>query len=122
MLNMKRTYMIITLAATLTLSSRAAKVETISVYSESMKKEVPISVILPYCYSTDKQYPVVYLLHGAGGDHTPKTSGHCRAFTTYALPVLFKFIDNRFKTGTAQLETGCRAHIGAAQRIQCGLK
>ena len=44
---------------------------------------------------------------------SPKTSGHCRAFTTYALPVLFKFIDNRFKTGTAQLETGCRPHISA---------
>ena len=62
------------------------------------------------------------LLSKNGVEHTyieyttesPKTSGHCTEFAKYALPVMFKFFDNYFKTGSGQLATGCRPHIGAA--------
>ena len=64
------------------------------------------------------------LLSKNGVEHTyieyatesPKTSGHCRTFCTYALPVMFTFFDNYFKTGSGQLATGCRPHVGAAMR------
>lgn len=40
------------------------QVDTISVFSTKMKKEVKNVVILPENYSAKKHYPVVYLLHG----------------------------------------------------------
>jgi S-formylglutathione hydrolase FrmB len=44
-----------------------AEVEFLQVPSETMKREIPISVTLPHDYSTKKaRLPVVYLLHGAG--------------------------------------------------------
>jgi len=39
-------------------------VDTISVFSQKMKKEVKSVVVLPENYSSKKRYPVVYLLHG----------------------------------------------------------
>lgn len=45
---------------------------------------------------------------------SPSTSGHCREFCTYAIPVMFTFFDNYFKTGSGQLQVGCRPHVGAA--------
>lgn len=48
----------------------ASKVDTLVVYSESMKKEISNLVITPDSYAKQKKsYSVVYLLHGAGGDH-----------------------------------------------------
>jgi S-formylglutathione hydrolase FrmB len=40
------------------------QVDTVSVFSTKMKKEVKSVVIVPENYSTKKHYPVVYLLHG----------------------------------------------------------
>jgi S-formylglutathione hydrolase FrmB len=40
------------------------QVDTISVFSTKMKKEVKNVVIVPENYSVKKHYPVVYLLHG----------------------------------------------------------
>ena len=38
--------------------------------SEAMRKEIPAMVILPDGYETSaKEYPVIYLLHGFGGDY-----------------------------------------------------
>jgi len=46
-------------------------VDGIRIYSESMDKQVPNIVITPSGYGKSQQeYPVVYLLHGAGGDFT----------------------------------------------------
>lgn len=44
----------------------------ISVPSASMDKEIPASVILPTGYDADttNRWPVVYVLHGAGGSHS----------------------------------------------------
>lgn len=45
------------------------KVDTVSVYSPSMDKEIKNVVILPAGYESGKGYPVLYLLHGHGGHH-----------------------------------------------------
>ncbi len=42
----------------------------ISVWSESMQKNVLTTVITPDCYNNVNAFPVVYLLHGYGGNHT----------------------------------------------------
>lgn len=53
------------------LIARAAKVDTLQVWSKAMNKSVPNLVIVPNDYSSEKEnFPVLYLLHGAGGDYT----------------------------------------------------
>ncbi|MDR1130530.1 MAG: esterase family protein [Prevotellaceae bacterium] len=42
----------------------AAKVDTVRVFSKSMKKEIPVVIVTPDAYSRQKSYPVSYLLHG----------------------------------------------------------
>lgn len=51
-----------------TVSAFAAKRDTVMVYSESMKKEIPAIIVLPDNYSKNKNYPTVYLLHGYSGN------------------------------------------------------
>lgn len=53
------------------LAAAAAQVEEIAVSSPSMEKDVPVSVILPVAYSrpASDRFPVIYMLHGANGDH-----------------------------------------------------
>ncbi len=42
-----------------------ARVDTVKIYSEAMAKEIPAVVITPDSYAnTEKNYPVLYLLHG----------------------------------------------------------
>ena len=57
-------------------SLRSATVTTIAVPSEEMKKEVPTTLILPDAYQKeadkkgeDRCFPVLYLLHGYGGNN-----------------------------------------------------
>lgn len=51
--------------------SQAATVQQIQVHSDAMNKDVPVSVIFPESYkSGETRYPVIYMLHGAGGNHT----------------------------------------------------
>jgi S-formylglutathione hydrolase FrmB len=54
-----------------TAPSRAATVEDLDVRSDKMGRGIPITVITPdaYSQSADARYPVVYALHGAGGDN-----------------------------------------------------
>jgi S-formylglutathione hydrolase FrmB len=47
----------------------AARVDTIRVESQSMSKVVKSVVVLPDGYQAQKNYPTVYLLHGAGGNY-----------------------------------------------------
>lgn len=49
-------------------TTQAAMVDTISVYSASMKKNTRCVVIVPDIAANEK-LPVLYLLHGFGGDH-----------------------------------------------------
>jgi S-formylglutathione hydrolase FrmB len=45
------------------------QVDTISIFSPKMNKEVKSVVILPENYSARRHYPVVYLLHGYSGNY-----------------------------------------------------
>jgi len=47
-------------------SAWAAKVDTVTTYSAAMNKNIKAVVITPDNYKKGKNYPVVYLLHGAG--------------------------------------------------------
>lgn len=47
-----------------------SQVDTISVFSAKMKKEVKSVVVLPENYSDRKHYPVVYLLHGYSDNYS----------------------------------------------------
>lgn len=49
------------------LTSFAATVDTVLTHSNAMKKDIKAAVVKPDNYSKDKKYPVLYLLHGAGG-------------------------------------------------------
>ena len=51
-------------------SGYAASAKTILINSEKMDKEIPATVILPEIYiQTTNSCPVLYLLHGAGGNY-----------------------------------------------------
>lgn len=50
--------------------SFAAKVDTVVTYSTAMKKNIKAVVITPDGYAQAKNMPVVYLLHGAGGNYS----------------------------------------------------
>jgi S-formylglutathione hydrolase FrmB len=51
-------------------SAKAAKVDTIQVFSTSMNKNIKTCVIVPDTYKkTKKKFPVVYLLHGYSGNY-----------------------------------------------------
>lgn len=64
---LKKTYLILLCCiAFYSNTVKAATVDTVDTYSESMKKNIKAVVILPDSYKTGKIYPVVYLLHGAG--------------------------------------------------------
>lgn len=55
---------------TIILAVNAAKVETLNVYSNSMKKNTRTCVVTPDSYNkTGKSLPVLYLLHGHGGNY-----------------------------------------------------
>ena len=49
--------------------SFAAKIDTLQVYSPSVKKNINVVAVLPDSYNSEKSYPVFYLLHGYGGNH-----------------------------------------------------
>ena len=49
--------------------ANAATVDTVSTFSNSMQKQIKAVVILPNNYTKTKLYPVVYLLHGYGGNY-----------------------------------------------------
>src|SRR5690554_7529024 len=46
-----------------------AIVDTLSVYSNSMDKEIKVVIIKPESYKGDKSLPVLYLLHGQGDSY-----------------------------------------------------
>ncbi len=48
----------------------ASTVDTVLTYSTSMKKSIKAVIIKPEDYSLNQSFPVVYLLHGAGGNCT----------------------------------------------------
>ena len=64
-------YYILIILLCMTHFSYGGYIETIEVYSESMQKNIPNTVIFPNDYKKgEKYYPVLYLLHGATDQHT----------------------------------------------------
>ncbi|SIO22028.1 alpha/beta hydrolase [Algoriphagus halophilus] len=51
------------------INSLLASVDTVATFSKAMNKEIKALVITPNSYSSDKSYPVVYLLHGYSGNY-----------------------------------------------------
>ncbi len=51
-------------------AAQAAIVDTVLTRSASMQKDIKAVVIKPDSYTTGKQFPVVYLLHGYGGNYS----------------------------------------------------
>ena len=67
--SMKKTICIVLLFLVF-FSAKAAKVDTIQVFSASMKKNIKTCVITPKGYKkSNKKFPVVYLLHGYSGNY-----------------------------------------------------
>lgn len=54
----------------LALPIQAAKVDTVAVKSPSMNKDVKVVYVVPEKVQKSQACPVIYLLHGYGGDHT----------------------------------------------------
>ena len=66
---MKKT-IFLTLLLSLSHCLYSQQVDTISVFSKKMDRQIKNVVILPNGYNaTDKKYPVLYLLHGHGGKY-----------------------------------------------------
>ena len=69
---MKRLKLLLAVLFLCTFAFSRPQVDTISVYSPKMKKEVKSVVILPENYSVKKHYPVVYLLHGYSDNYASR--------------------------------------------------
>lgn len=69
------------LVVLLTITSMAGSVEEFGVYSRTLRKTMAVNVMLPEGYSrlAGTRFPVLYLLHGYGGDHTSYTKGYQKA-------------------------------------------
>ncbi|QMW04239.1 alpha/beta hydrolase [Spirosoma foliorum] len=50
--------------------AQAAKIDTVSTYSPSMKKTIKAVVMTPDSYTIGSEFPVVYLLHGYSGNYS----------------------------------------------------
>lgn len=48
----------------------AQKIDTLTIFSNSMQKSIKNVVIIPDAYQESKELPVLYLLHGAYGDYS----------------------------------------------------
>ena len=67
---MKRLLLTFAALASLCFTSYAFKEKEITVRSECMDKDIYVTVITPDGYRKGKAFPVVYLIHGHGDDHT----------------------------------------------------
>lgn len=64
---MKRLFISVLLGALFAMGLFSATVDTVRVFSPSMKKEIKVVVIKPQPYHQETTYPVLYLLHGYSG-------------------------------------------------------
>lgn len=65
-----RKFLIIALVSLGSQTAWAEKVDTVETYSASMKKIIRAVVITPDTYDGNKDFPVVYLLHGYSGNYS----------------------------------------------------
>ena len=69
---MKKNLLILSVCLFVVMISRAAEVDTIAIFSNSMRHTIKTVVIRPAAYAKEKSkhFPVIYLLHGAGGSYS----------------------------------------------------
>jgi S-formylglutathione hydrolase FrmB len=68
---MKKYLILILFSVLLQTATKAASVDTVNIYSQSMHKGSKCVVILPDSYKNNiKRFPVVYLLHGYSGNYS----------------------------------------------------
>ncbi len=69
---MKKNLLILSVCLFVVMISRAAEVDTIAIFSNSMHHTIKTVVIRPAAYAKEKSkhFPVIYLLHGAGGSYS----------------------------------------------------
>lgn len=89
---MKKIGFILVLLLGVLLHANAYKVDIILVRSAGMKKDIKCVIILPNQYGTDinKKFPVLYLLHGYGGNYAAwiKTAPHTGATADMANTII----------------------------------
>ncbi len=66
---MKKIFLTAIALTALCLSAAAFNENEIKVYSKSMDKDVPVTVITPDSYDNTAEFPVIYLLHGYSDNH-----------------------------------------------------
>lgn len=68
---MQRIYMLISLLFSIYILANAQRVDTVEVFSAKMQRTIKNVVVLPDTYNNnkDKRFPVLYLLHGVGGNY-----------------------------------------------------
>lgn len=66
---MKRTFITVIATIGLCLNASAFAEKIVNVRSESMNKDIPVTVITPDSYQKGKAFPVIYLLHGYSDDY-----------------------------------------------------
>ena len=80
---MKTKFFLFLFISFFSINASGVKVDTLKIYSESMQKDVPVTIVIPDSYTKDKTYPVVYLLHGYSGNYKSWAAEHMDA-TRYA--------------------------------------
>jgi S-formylglutathione hydrolase FrmB len=84
-------FLFLLLAVTVIHAAHAARVDTVSTYSASMKKAIKAVVITPDDYANAAALPVVYLLHGYSGnyaDWVTKAKGFEQAADLYGMIIV----------------------------------
>ena len=66
---MRRILLTLVSLCTLSIGAHAFKVQEMKVFSQSMKKDIPVIVVTPDTYESADSFPVVYLLHGYSDDY-----------------------------------------------------
>lgn len=66
---MKIKFFLVSIGTFYFINVQASKVDTLQVYSASMKKNIKSVALIPDSYNKNKSYPVVYLLHGYSGNY-----------------------------------------------------
>jgi S-formylglutathione hydrolase FrmB len=88
---MKKMHLILLLSFIFSLTSSAAKIDTVNTYSAAMNKQIKAVIIRPDNYSKQKELPVVYLLHGYSDNYAgwlTKAKGFERSVDQYNIMVV----------------------------------
>src|SRR5205085_1463559 len=86
-----RYFLFFLLAVTVNQAANAARVDTVSTYSASMKKAIKAVVVTPDNYASESALPVVYLLHGYSGNYSDwirQAKGFERAADLYGMIIV----------------------------------